>query len=99
MDRIIKNPKGSHVYSNELTSIHTTPSGSHIFHCGVFYKHQIPSGFVQTKSTLKGSKIYRFVAVCISSSTPKGSNNHTPTNFYKPEIPSGFNTKQHYAAK
>lgn len=44
MDRIIKNPKGSHVYSHELTSIHTTPKGSYISHFGVFHKHQIPWG-------------------------------------------------------
>lgn len=87
MDRIIKNPKGSHVYSNGLTSIHTTPSGSHIFRFGVFYKHQIHTGFFQTKSTLKGSKVYGFDVVRLSSSTPSGSHIFRFDVFYKHQIP------------
>ncbi|MBP9017601.1 MAG: hypothetical protein KBG17_07675 [Paludibacteraceae bacterium] len=93
---MIKNPKGSHVYSNELTSIYTTPSASHIFHFGAFYKHQIPSG-LNTKPTQKGSNVYR-TDIAGFYTTPLGSNNIPIINFYKPEIPSGLNTKQ-YAAK
>jgi hypothetical protein len=93
-------PKASKVYRTDAVRLSsTTPSGSNIHIATNFYKPEIPSGFVQTKSTLKGSTVYRMNIVRLSSTTPKGSHNSSVMNFYKPEIPTGLNTKQHYAAK
>jgi hypothetical protein len=38
----------------------------------------------------KASKVYRFGAIHVSSTTPTGSNNNAHKYFYKPAIPSGL---------
>jgi Cdc6-like AAA superfamily ATPase len=47
MKKFKKNPKGSNAYSyiNEIGD--TTPSGSYNLIINNFYKHKIPSGFIQ----------------------------------------------------
>ncbi len=48
MDRRLKKPKGSYVYRKLSSGVYTTPSGSHPWPNMFFYKHQIPSGLLET---------------------------------------------------
>lgn len=101
--------KGSNVYRKNQWLGYTTPSGSHPFYVMFSYKHQIPSGLLETNSTLKGSYVYRngcggFFATLKGSniyrddiacfhSTPSESHNSSVINIYKHQIPSGLETK------
>ncbi|MFZ2906115.1 MAG: hypothetical protein WAZ98_07935 [Cyclobacteriaceae bacterium] len=40
--------KGSNVYRKTNDDVYTTPSGSHSLYPDVFYKHQIPSGLIES---------------------------------------------------
>lgn len=69
------NLSDSNIYKITGFDYHTTPSGSHMLSDAIFYKYQIPSGFLGRSSFLCGTKNFRFHAKVMYHTTPSGSHN------------------------